>query len=490
MISETLNQTTDIREGFSSMGISVDNLSMQETVNRITQLVKDYKVDKRAKLVATLNVDFIVNAVGYFFSRPTHPELLDILRTADIVTADGFPIVLLSKIMGAPLRERVTGADLVPALAERASRDGLSIYLLGGLAGSAAAAAEKLSTDYPGLKIAGTSSPMVHVTGDELEDYYQDDAKIVDQINASGADILFIGFGNPKQEQWFNRNRENLSIPVSIGIGGTFEFISGKVKRAPEKIQRLNLEWLYRISQDPGRLWRRYVTGIFKLGILTLPIIITRLRELLTPARVRKAKRLNWNTLWGSKSDVVGTVQLPGYVSAPTLKNLVRDVKRQSRKQRMLIIDFSRVYHIELAAYMSFMELGALFNDQHVEGIILGLKPAVRSRLESGRIMDACQRNTLDFSSLELPSARLPTPEMQCRSYVLNKTALIYLTGKVTGQSLQEVGFDVCVADMARDRTCIIDLRYADKVDSTAIAHFYRMTRLVDVDSKTILFSA
>jgi N-acetylglucosaminyldiphosphoundecaprenol N-acetyl-beta-D-mannosaminyltransferase len=249
--------STLVRDGFSSMGIAVDNLSMSEAVDRISGLIADYERDQRARFVATLNVDFIVNSLGYFFSRPSHPELLEILRSADLVTADGFPVVLLSKIMGKPIKERVTGADLVPALATRAVRDGLSMYLLGGKPGSAEQAAAHLVHDNLGLLIAGTDAPMVHVEGDALSNYERDDSAIVERINASGANILLIGFGNPKQEQWFYRNRSKLRVGVAIGVGGTFEFLAGSVKRAPAVFQRLNIEWLYRISQDPGRLWRR-----------------------------------------------------------------------------------------------------------------------------------------------------------------------------------------------------------------------------------------
>jgi exopolysaccharide biosynthesis WecB/TagA/CpsF family protein len=155
----------------------------------------------------------------------------------------------------------------VPALASRAGDEGLSIFLLGGAEGVARQAAERLQMLNPGLRIAGTAAPFVHTDGPGLVAGLQDDAAIVDRINASGADILLVGMGNPKQELWFNRNRGRLRVPVSIGVGGTFEFITGAVRRAPPWIQRLNLEWVFRITQDPGgcgaatrwvwRSWRR-----------------------------------------------------------------------------------------------------------------------------------------------------------------------------------------------------------------------------------------
>ncbi len=241
----TLTHDTN-RDCVSSMGIPVDKLTLEDAVERIVGLARIR--DGKARLVSTLNVDFLVNSLGTGFYRARHPELLNVLRDSDLVTADGFPILWLSRIMGKPLPERVCGSDLVPALAQRACRQNLSIFLLGGGEGVARAAAERLTGQYPGLTIAGTAAPFIHTEGPDLANCIADDEAIVEQINGSGADILLVGLGNPKQELWFNRNRDSLRVPVSIGVGGTFEFITGGVRRAPGWLQRLNLEWLFRIT--------------------------------------------------------------------------------------------------------------------------------------------------------------------------------------------------------------------------------------------------
>jgi exopolysaccharide biosynthesis WecB/TagA/CpsF family protein len=186
-----------------------------------------------------------------------HPELLDILRRADLVTADGMPIVWTSKLLGVPLKDRVTGADLVPKLTQEAARRQKSIYFLGGRGDVGRQAADLLKKRYPNLKVAGTDAPFVHTEGAALSEAEEEDQAIVERINRSGADILLIGFGNPKQEIWFDRNRNRLKVPVSIGIGGTYEFIVGSVARAPVWMQKTGLEWVFRITQDPWRLWNR-----------------------------------------------------------------------------------------------------------------------------------------------------------------------------------------------------------------------------------------
>ena len=242
-------------------GIPVAKVREDEAVESVISLAKGGRKGGRAAFVATLNVDFVSNAVK---CRPFggNGELWGYLKGADFVTADGMPIVLLSKIMGNPLPSRVTGADMVPKLAKRCSEEGLSIYVLGGTDDSLKEAFAKLAPMAPDLKVAGTDSSFVKLD--------EDQTAIIEKINAAKPDILFVALGNPKQELWMGRNASKLDVPVMIGVGGTFNFIAGRVKRAPVWMQRCGLEWIYRVSQEPGRLWRRYAYGLVKFSYLAL----------------------------------------------------------------------------------------------------------------------------------------------------------------------------------------------------------------------------
>jgi exopolysaccharide biosynthesis WecB/TagA/CpsF family protein/anti-anti-sigma factor len=245
-------------------GLCFEDLNLDQAADRIIELARSGD----ARQVATVNVDFLTNALGWFPKSIRHPELYRNLAQADLLTADGMPLVLLSKFTDAPLSQRVTGADLVPEVARRAADAGLSIYLLGGSGETAENAARVLKQRFPKLIICGCASPVVHTAGPQLADSIEHDQAIVDAVNKSGARILFTAFGNPKQELWFNRNQSRLHIGVAVGIGGTFSFIDGSVRRAPTWIQRSGLEWVYRIAQEPGRLWRRYACGGLKFLVL------------------------------------------------------------------------------------------------------------------------------------------------------------------------------------------------------------------------------
>lgn len=465
------------RDCVNSLGIPVDNLSLQQAVDRIVSMAR--RRDGYPRLVSTLNVDFLVNSLGYAFTRPRHPELLNVLRNSDMVTADGFPIIWLSKIMGKPLKQRVTGSDMTPALAARAAREGLSLFLLGGAEGVAAAAAESLQAANPGLKIAGTSAPFVHVEGDALADFEADDAKVLQQINNSGADILLVGLGNPKQELWFNRNRHRLQVPVSIGVGGTFEFITGSVKRAPAWMQKINLEWMYRITQDPGRLWRRYAQGILKLGILTAPLMYYRIKQELfyrAPAPEQQPP-VSWKSVWSSRNQSLAVLRLPRVVSASYLEELVLSLQQQVSGTALRLLDFSLVRNIQFSAQQEFFRLAQLLQDPRNEISMLGMSKGLKRQLAACRILDVVgegsQGDTLTTLSFSAQSAQLQ--DTGCKSYVMSQTTIIFLSGLVSGDSLKQLGLVECLEHATRNRTCILDLRNVTLLESTAVAELHPM---------------
>lgn len=460
------------RDCFNSLGIPVDNLSLQDAVDRIVAMTKDY--NGKTHLVSTLNVDFLVNSLGYAFTRPRHPELLNVLRSSDMVTADGFPIIWLSKIVGKPLKQRVTGSDLTPALAARAAKEGLSLFLLGGAEGVAAAAAKSLQLTNPKLKIAGTSAPFINTQGPALQDFATDDEALLKNINSSGADILLVGLGNPKQELWFNRNRQKLQVPVAIGVGGTFEFITGTVKRAPLWMQKFNLEWLFRITQDPARLWRRYATGMIKLGVLAAPLIYYRAKESVFYRRApaTEAPNIVWQSVWSSRNQSLAALRLPRLVSARYLEQLMSSLQQEQASMALRLLDFSNVKHIEIAGHQEFFRLAKLLADPLSDISVLGLPKAVKRLLGACRIMDVVgeNQNGDTLSTLSYSPHDKHAQETGCKSYVMSNTALMFLSGRVNGEGLAGIGFMECLLHAARDRTCIVDLRNVTLLESTGIA--------------------
>ncbi len=225
------------RQRLSILGLPVDTITYKTWLEQIEIWLRE---KQSAKQVCTVNPEFIMIA-------QRDPIFFHILQRAALCVPDGVGLLWASRYLGAPLPERVTGSDGLPLIAEHAAERGWKIFFLGAGAGIAARAATILQARYPGLQVVGTHS------GSPAAD--EEDA-IVALINKSGADILFVAYGAPKQDKWIARNLPRLQVGMAMGVGGSFDFIAGTVPRAPEWLQKRGLEWLYRLLRQPWR-WRR-----------------------------------------------------------------------------------------------------------------------------------------------------------------------------------------------------------------------------------------
>jgi N-acetylglucosaminyldiphosphoundecaprenol N-acetyl-beta-D-mannosaminyltransferase len=199
--------------------------------------------DGRSQVVITANTDHVVRL-------HRHPELIDLYESADLVLPDGMPVVWGSRLVGATLPERVTGIDLMDAMCDALARRGSKVFLLGSTEQVLAGAAQALMERFPGLVVAGTH-----------HGFFQDgsDQDVVAAINASRADALFVGMGSPRQERWAAAHAEAVTARLVLGVGGSLEVLAGVRWRAPRWMQRTGLEWVHRLLQEPGRLWKRYL---------------------------------------------------------------------------------------------------------------------------------------------------------------------------------------------------------------------------------------
>lgn len=182
------------------------------------------------------------------------PELRQALETADLVYCDGYGVRLAAKALDVEIPHRMTGADWVWGLASLCEAASQSVYLLGSDPGVAAEAAQRLQRWYPHLKVAGT-----HHGYFELGSAH--DERVIEDINERRPDIVLVGMGSPKQELWVERNAERLDTDVLWTVGALFDYVSGRVPRAPAWLADNGLEWIFRLAIEPNRMWRRYLLG-------------------------------------------------------------------------------------------------------------------------------------------------------------------------------------------------------------------------------------
>ena len=248
------------------LGIKVDRVGMAQTITKIEEFI----AQRAPRLVITPNVDHLIKA-------RKDAEFKRIYDDADLSVPDGVPLLWAAKFLGSPLVERVNGTDLFEALCERAAEKGYRLFFLGAAPGVAATAAAELEQQYRGLQVVGTYSPPY-----DFFDSHEENEKIAGMIRAVQPDILFVGLGAPKQEKWISRHLHSLQVPVSIGIGASFEYVAGCTARAPEWMQRSGLEWLYRIIESPSRYWKRYVVE----DAVFFPLVVAQRLKALTQKRV------------------------------------------------------------------------------------------------------------------------------------------------------------------------------------------------------------
>jgi N-acetylglucosaminyldiphosphoundecaprenol N-acetyl-beta-D-mannosaminyltransferase len=225
-------------------GVAIDSLGFDDVVDAIVARAAAGGVPA---CVVTPNAHHVV-----LLQRDA--LLREIYENAFLVVPDGVPLLWAATLLGTPLAGRVNGTDLFEELCARAAREGLRVFLLGGREGAAVAAADLLIARHPALRICGTHCPPMNFENDPAEN-----ARALEAVAAAGPDLLFVGLGAPKQEYWMHRNCAQLGVPVSLGIGVSFELVGGIVSRAPRWMQRAGLEWLYRLCAEPGRLWKRYL---------------------------------------------------------------------------------------------------------------------------------------------------------------------------------------------------------------------------------------
>lgn len=226
------------RRTVSLFGLRIDQLTMDETVDRIEQLIASRGTHQHV----SINVSKVVQAEH-------DPSLRAVIEACDVVNADGQPIIWAARFLGVSLRERVTGIDLMTRLIERAAERGYRLYLLGARREVVDTVAERIGREHPTAVVAGWR-----------DGYWQADeeSSVVASIAEAQPDILFVAMSSPAKEQFLARWKATIGVPFVMGVGGSFDVYAGAISRAPKWMRRVGLEWLYRVYQEPRRMWRRY----------------------------------------------------------------------------------------------------------------------------------------------------------------------------------------------------------------------------------------
>ena len=228
------------------LGVGFDNMTMDEALEKGVRLMSEqgahYVVTPNPEIVEVCRED---------------EEAREAVRNADLVIADGIGVIYGAKILGTPLKARLPGIEYAQKLMERMAENGKTLFLFGAKPGIAEEAARRLQEKYPGLQIAGTH-----------DGYFKEDESVVNAIRESGADVVFVCLGAPKQEKWIRKNGEATGAHLLLGLGGCLDIFSGTVQRAPVIFQKLGMEWFYRLIKNPSRAGRMMKLPLFLIHAL------------------------------------------------------------------------------------------------------------------------------------------------------------------------------------------------------------------------------
>lgn len=231
----------------SVLGIPFDNMSMEEAVEAVYAM----RLEEKNHRIVTPNAEIV------YLAR-TEEKLRGILQTSDFVAPDGIGVVYGAKLLKTPLKQKVAGIELGEHLLEKVSQSGEGVFFLGAKPGVAQTAANNLCAKYPGLNIVGVQ-----------DGYFQDVNAVIEQVNHSGAVVLFVCLGAPKQEYFMAEHQDEFTtVRIMLGLGGSLDGYAGTVKRAPKWMIRMGLEWLYRLLKEPSRIGRMMALPKFMLCVL------------------------------------------------------------------------------------------------------------------------------------------------------------------------------------------------------------------------------
>jgi len=242
-------------EKIKVFGVEIFNINEKENEKILRSFLKSNKLNR----IYTPNTEIVMAA-------KRNESLKELINSGDLVLCDGIGLVYASKIRNKPFKERITGFDTSIKLLELADEMGLNLYFLGGKEGVAKEAAINVENKYKNLNVVGFHNGYFNSRLDGVES--KEEEKIISDINKNNADIVFVGFGFPRQEKWIDLHKDDINAKVIIGNGGVLDILSGKSNRAPDIFIKLNLEWFYRLITNPSRIKRQIDLPKFLLAIL------------------------------------------------------------------------------------------------------------------------------------------------------------------------------------------------------------------------------
>lgn len=460
-------------------GIPITPLSTEETAKQILHI---QKASTAPQYITTLNSDFLANTFSFPLGNIRQPELHKIFIHSPLVTADGMPLVWLSYLLGNPLPERVTGADLFPALLKKLNDEKGSLFLFGGDEKINQEAVKKITKEFPKISIVGTASPLIFIQGKGLEESLDRDLVLTEEIVKHPPNLLFISLGHPKQEIWFERVQQYLPSITAIGIGGTLNFFTGKVSRAPNWMQHFGLEWFHRFLQEPYRLLWRYAYDFIHLTTLSLPLLLMHSVSRLLSSGSRE---ITFPLLFQSDTESIGVITLPEILDQQNAP-LFYDHLMEIESQQTLIADFSSLKHFDLEGLGLLITFWHQIEQAKKPLISFGMSKKIAQLLRFHKAFQLLCRHHCDTAACvakRLYNWNCGEPFYDALEQHDDHLKL-YFFGQLN-HSIDFTSYFEKLLPILKYKHCVLDLRYIHVIDNTGFCFLSKLKNFFKRNNKT-----
>lgn len=445
-------------------GIPFDNLDLSEMLAFAQAAI----ADGRPRLVATANVNFVVKAQH-------DPEFRDIVRRADIITADGMPILWAARLLGHPLKCRLTGSDMVPALLDLAARRDYCVFFLGGGEGVGEVVLDRLARRYPTLRAfahAPDFAPLHEMAHDA----------IVDSIRSRAPDMLFVSLGAGKAEKWINMHLAELNVPICIGVGATIDFLAGRVRRAPAWMQRAGLEWLFRLAQEPGRLFGRYCGDAFGFARAFVPQWLHGLTGRAAPGRASAART--------APAPGRTIVTVSGRLDAASRDRVTRLALGPLERGETVVLDLAAVTFLDSAGLGALVLLGKKALEHGTQLLAARPSPSARTSLRLARLGDFLP--VIDSPGDDQTGQAGPPPSGIVAVSLADAAIRVDLAGRLDARQTPSVGEALAVrlAENRQAAELVLDMSAVGFLDSSGINLLIKLHKLLSGAGKRLRIAA
>lgn len=465
------------------LGINVYPQPVEDIVSEIHRLIERYKKDLRPRYISTINLALIVETLSLFSTEPRYMSALKAIRNSSFSTIDGFPFETLSRLLGHQSIQQVSSPDLFLKLVQSLSEKGKPIFLLGGDEKTLRLCMIYLESILPKIRIVGVSHAKISVEGKELLNFEDHDNLIIEQINKSAPEVLFLNLGDPKQELWFQRVKDKIHVPLTIGLRNGFDIIAGSKKRASNPVEKWVFGDIQEIYHQPKHNFFESSIRLLKFIVIATPLVMAHNFNKLLVNIFYRSKSLHHDVrnplLYISTHHNLAIVPMPSLIDAKASLEIYSMMEDLFSKDA-IVLDFNYTIHLDLEGYALILNFLKRASKEHKNLFFLNVNSDLRILFKLHRLWDfaslhlsANPDEILGRLSFDQDASSFYHSIQQFRHWVI-----LSFFGKLDHQ-VNYLDYLKKIGPMIHKKECVIDLSYVTYIDNSGVGFLLKLRALI-----------